>query len=215
MPRPDWPTAAPFIPATTSLAGLASAMDGCRGCPLWEPATRAVPGAGPADARVVLVGEQPGDQEDLAGKPFVGPAGRLLDEVLGVVGIDRRRAYVTNAVKHFKFEQRGARRIHSKPNAAEIKICNTWLREELEAIGPSIVVCLGATAAQSLLGPTFRITRSRGAFFETPFAPKLIATYHPSALLRMPDEAARERARGEFEGDLRKVAGALAQLKSP
>jgi DNA polymerase len=154
----------------------------------------------------MMVGEQPGDQEDLAGKPFVGPAGRVLNEALQEVGIDRSEVYVTNAVKHFKWEPRGTRRLHAKPNAREMAACKPWLMAELQVVKPATIVCLGATAAQDLMGKDFRITKERGKFFmDTAYAPWLIATYHPSALLRMPDEDARVKAMKEFISDLRKV----------
>jgi DNA polymerase len=197
-----------FFPEKISLPQLRTAAQKCRGCALYCNATQTVFGEGVRDAFVMFVGEQPGDQEDLAGKPFVGPAGRLLNEVLDEVGIDRKHdVYVTNAVKHFKFEQRGKRRIHSKPSAREVAACRPWLEAELQLIKPSIVVCLGATASQSLLGPAFRVTRHRGKVItDQPWAPWVMATYHPSALLRMPDEAARHAARADFAADLRKVA---------
>jgi DNA polymerase len=205
-------SAADFLPATLSLPQLRQAAKNCRGCDLYCHATQTVFGEGPSDARVIFVGEQPGDQEDLAGKPFVGPAGGLLDESLQRVGIDRRVVYVTNAVKHFKFEPRGKRRIHSKPNAREIQACKPWLVAEMQVIKPPIVVALGATAAQALMGNAFRVTKERGVPRETQWAPWTMATYHPSALLRMPDEAARDRAYHEFVSDLKKVAKQLASL---
>lgn len=166
-------------------------------------------GAGSATARAVLVGEQPGDQEDRAGKPFVGPAGRMLDEVLLEVGIDRRAVYVTNAVKHFKWKPSGKRRLHAKPSAREIAACRPWLEAELDSLEPELIVCLGATAAQSLLGPAFRITRERGRFLKREGLPPLLATYHPSAILRAPDPEARLQMRREFATDLRKAARRL------
>jgi DNA polymerase len=171
-------------------------------------------GEGSKGARIVFVGEQPGDQEDLAGKPFVGPAGRMLDQALDEVGIDRGATYVTNAVKHFKFEPRGKRRIHSKPNAREIQACKPWLVAEMQVIKPPIVVALGATAAQALMGNAFRVTKERGVPRETQWAPFTLATYHPSALLRMPDEASRERAYEEFLSDLKTVAKRLQSLQT-
>jgi DNA polymerase len=208
----DYPTAEPFLPSKLTLPQLREAAEGCKGCPLYKPATQTVFGEGAKHAQVVFVGEQPGDQEDLAGKPFVGPSGQLLDEVLEKVGIDRKTTYVTNAVKHFKFEPRGKRRIHSKPNAREIQACKPWLVAEMQVIKPPIVVALGATAAQALMGNAFRVTKERGVPRETQWAPWTMATYHPSALLRMPDEAARDRAYHEFVGDLKKVAKQLASL---
>jgi uracil-DNA glycosylase len=173
---------------------------------LYCNATQVVFGAGPADATAIFVGEQPGDQEDRAGKPFVGPAGRLLDDMMQQAGISRDEVYVTNAVKHFKFEPRGARRIHSKPSAREVNACRPWLEAEIEAIRPQLIVCLGATAAQSLLGSAFRVTRQRGVpIRDTKWAPCVIATVHPSSLLRAPDEATRAQAFAQFLADLKKV----------
>ncbi len=204
---PPQPTAADYLPEARALPALREAAAGCRGCGLYQAATQTVFGEGPAQARVMLVGEQPGDEEDVTGRPFVGPAGRLLDEVLGEVGIDRRLVYVTNAVKHFKFEPRGKRRIHSKPALPEIRACSAWLRAEVEALGPRMIVCLGASAAQSFMGPGFRLLAHRGEVFaDTGWAPWWMATYHPSALLRMPEERAREEARRAFTEDLRRVA---------
>ena len=208
----DYPTAEAFLPPKLTLPQLREAAEGCKGCPLHKPATQTVFGEGAKHAQIVFVGEQPGDQEDLAGKPFVGPSGQLLDEVLDKVGIDRKTTYVTNAVKHFKFETRGKRRIHSKPNAREIQACKPWLVAEMQVIKPPIVVALGATAAQALMGNAFRVTKERGGPRETQWAPWTMATYHPSALLRMPDEAARDRAYNEFVSDLKKVAKHLASL---
>jgi DNA polymerase len=159
----------------------------------------------------MLVGEQPGDQEDLAGKPFVGPAGRLLDRALEAAGIDRARVYVTNAVKHFKWEPRGKRRIHQKPNAAEIAACRPWLETEIALVQPKVIVCLGATAAQALLGKTFKVTRQRGAFVPSPLGPLVTATVHPSSLLRAPDEATRRTETERFIEDLRTVAARLTR----
>lgn len=222
-----YPTAAPFVPAGADLTGLSAAASGCRGCPLHGPATQTVFGAGSAAARVALVGEQPGDVEDRRGLPFVGPAGKLLDRALEDAGIDRRTAYVTNAVKHFKFTMAGGgkRRIHAKPDALEVAACRPWLTAELSVLDPELVVLLGATAAQSLLGPSFRVTRSRGVLMPWPpgeaeaatlfdaaedggrksaFA---LATIHPSAVLRADD---RETAYAGLVSDLRVAAEALA-----
>jgi DNA polymerase len=181
---------------------------GCRACDLWMHATQTVFGEGPAEAQLVLVGEQPGDQEDKAGRPFVGPAGAVLDEGLRAAGIDRSTVYVTNVVKHFKWERGGksARRIHKKPNAAEIAACRQWLDGELQVIEPRVIVCLGATAAQALLGKRFRVTEQRGVPVPSPLAPVVIATVHPSSILRMPDPDARQAAEQEFVADLRVVA---------
>ncbi len=194
------------VPETTSLRVLQSAAKACTRCPLHEHATQTVFGEGPQNADVMFVGEQPGDQEDLAGKPFVGPAGKLLDDVLAEVGIDRSSVYLTNAVKHFKFEPRGKRRIHAKPNAREMAACHVWLERELHIIQPKVLVLLGATAAQALIGSQFRITKQRGQIFESDHARWTMATYHPSALLRAPDETARRQMRADFSADLAKVA---------
>lgn len=204
-------SAADFIPpGRLSLPKLDAAAQGCRGCDLYKRATRAVFGQGPRAARIVMVGEQPGDQEDLAGEPFVGPAGRVLDESLRAAGIDRELVYITNAVKHFKWTPRGKRRMHSKPSAREIKACRPWLEHEMALIQPEVVVCMGATASQSLLGNSFRLTRHRGEFIEgTRWAPAVLATIHPSAILRMPDQQARRMAREEFVRDLILIRGRL------
>jgi DNA polymerase len=200
------PSARELIPEKLSHASLDQAAQGCTACDLYKHATQAVMGAGPRNAAVFFIGEQPGDQEDLAGQPFVGPAGKVLDEVLSEAGIAREEVYVTNVVKHFKWEPRGKRRIHAKPNAGEIKACRPWLEAELALIKPRIVVCLGATAAQALMGPKFKVTQERGKFFETQWAPWLTATIHPSAILRMPEEAMRREARAQLVEDLRRVA---------
>jgi DNA polymerase len=203
----EFPTAEPFLPERITLSALTKAVAGCRGCPLYKNATQAVFGEGPTHARVLFIGEQPGDQEDLAGKPFVGPAGKLLDQVLDEVGIDRSDVYVTNAVKHFKWEPRGTRRIHSKPSAREMAACKPWLTAELQVIKPQMVICLGATAAQDLFGAKFKITKERGKIMEdTGIAPMVMATVHPSSILRAPDHDAREKARKEFREDLAKAA---------
>ncbi|HXH05476.1 MAG TPA: UdgX family uracil-DNA binding protein, partial [Vicinamibacterales bacterium] len=204
-------TAAPLVPPRPTLAALKRAAAGCRACPLWRGATQTVFGEGRRGARVVLVGEQPGDAEDRAGRPFVGPAGRLLDRALAAAGIDRRDVYVTNVVKHFKWEPRGKRRIHKKPSASEIAACRPWLDAELALVRPAVVVCLGATAAQALLGSSYRVSRARGRFVQTrPGAPAVMATVHPSSVLRAPDDRARRAAREAFVADLRLVAARLA-----
>jgi uracil-DNA glycosylase family protein len=203
-------TAAPLVPLRPTLAALRKAAAGCRACPLWKRGTQTVFGEGRRDARIVLVGEQPGNDEDLAGRPFVGPAGRLLDEALAEAGIDRRLAYVTNAVKHFKWEPRGKRRIHAKPNALEIGACRPWLEAELAVLRPRVLLCLGATAAQALLGRGFRVTRQRGVFVPSPLAPKVLATIHPSAILRAPDPETRREERRRFVEDLKVAASALS-----
>jgi uracil-DNA glycosylase family protein len=191
------------VPDTTNLAKLMAAAKTCRACPLYKHATQTVFGEGPKHATVMMVGEQPGDYEDVAGKPFVGPAGKMLDRALEEAGFDRGEVYVTNAVKHFKWEPRGKRRIHQKPSARDIAACRPWLEAELRLIEPKVVVCLGSTAAQTIFGPTFRVTKQRGRVLRTPFADKVIATVHPSSLLRQPDEESREREYKNFVADLR------------
>ena len=202
-------TAAEYVPERRSLPTLRKAVQGCRGCPLYANATRAVFGEGATHAELMLVGEQPGDEEDLAGRPFVGPAGRLLDEALAEAGIDRSRAYITNAVKHFKWQGRGKRRIHQKPTWSESVACRPWLEAELAAVRPRVVVALGATAAQSLLGRDFRVTRQRGEPIDSSLAEHVVATVHPSSILRQRDEEARRAALRAFVGDLRIVAQLL------
>jgi len=210
MQRPPPPDdARRFIPAKPTLDHLRKATESCTACPLYRNATQTVFGAGPANSRVMLVGEQPGDVEDREGAPFVGPAGRLLDRALAEAGIDRARVYVTNAVKHFKWVQRGKRRLHSKPGAREIEACHPWLEAEIAALKPAIIVCLGATAAQALLGRAFRVTKRRGEFVASPLAPHVMATIHPSSLLREPDPATREDDTARFVAELRKVADLL------
>jgi DNA polymerase len=211
MPRgaPVLDTAAPLIPPRPSLPALREAAAGCRACDLWKRGTQTVFGAGPRRARVMLVGEQPGHEEDLAGRPFVGPAGRLLDKALAEAGIDRTDAYLTNVVKHFKWEPRGRRRIHARPDRLEITACRPWLDAEIGVVKPEVLVCLGATAAQALLGPKFRVTRQRGAFVDSPLAPRVTATVHPSSILRAPDDETRRAEMRRFVDDLRRVAGAL------
>jgi len=192
-----------------SLAKVRSAARTCRNCDLWKNATQTVFGEGPARASIMLVGEQPGNDEDLAGHPFVGPAGKLLDRALEDAGIDRRQVYVTNVVKHFKWEPRGKRRIHKKPNAGEIAACRPWLDTEIQLVRPRALVCLGATAAQALLGRTFKLTANRGAFVPSSLAPLVLATVHPSSILRAPDADARRRETERFTEDLRLVVRAL------
>jgi uracil-DNA glycosylase len=202
-----FPTADPFLPAARDLTSLAEAVHGCRGCDLWEHATQAVFGAGRPSADVMLIGEQPGDQEDLQGAPFVGPAGKLLDEALAAVGIDRSRAYVTNAVKHFKWRERGKRRIHDKPSWSQITACRPWLLSELAAVQPRALVLMGATAAQSMLGKEVRVTRDRGRFEQdglAPLAELVVVTIHPSAILRG-EPSEREAELAAFVDDLRLV----------
>jgi DNA polymerase len=207
MPR-QTETAAPLVPERPTLSSLRDAAAGCRACPLWETGTQTVFGEGARAAKVMLVGEQPGDREDLEGRPFVGPAGRLLDEALEEAGIDRRLAYVTNVVKHFKWIGRGKRRIHQKPNWSEIAACRPWLEAELRVVRPLVLVCLGATAAQALLGRDFRVTRQRGDLVESDLAPRALATVHPSSILRADDDE-RDAEYAAFVDDLRVVAGLL------
>ena len=204
------PGAAEFVPAGATLAELAEAGKSCTGCELYRHATQMVFGRGASDARIVLVGEQPGDQEDREGAPFVGPAGAVLDRALAEAQLPRDTLYVTNAVKHFKFVPRGKRRIHQTPRRAEIAACRPWLEAELTLIRPKIAVALGATAARALFGPDFRLTRERGHFIETRWAPKTIATFHPSAVLRGDDEAAQQEVYRVLVADLRLVAGSAS-----
>ncbi|HEX8067965.1 MAG TPA: UdgX family uracil-DNA binding protein [Thermoleophilaceae bacterium] len=201
--------ATPFLPERRSLDSLREAASGCRGCHLWRGATQTVFGEGLERSRVVFVGEQPGDREDRAGKPFVGPAGRELDRGLEAAGIDRREVYVTNVVKHFKFEERGRRRLHKTPRRFEVQACLPWLTEELRAVKPEVVVLLGATAGKALLGARFKVTELRGKEIESDLAPFVTATVHPSAILRAPDDDARAAEREMFAADLATVARAL------
>jgi uracil-DNA glycosylase len=202
-------SAADFLPARLSLGALREASRGCTACPLWRTGTQTVFGEGLKRARLLLVGEQPGDKEDLEGRPFVGPAGRLLDEALEEAGIERGDAYVTNAVKHFKWQPKGKRRIHQKPNWGEIAACRPWLESELAVVRPEVLVCLGATAAQALLGRDVRVTRDRGRPLESELAPVALATVHPSSILRAPDDESRRQERALFVDDLRVAARAL------
>src|SRR5881296_728854 len=206
--EPETAGAAAFIPSGAGLAELKAAAARCKGCDLYRHATQTVFGRGSADARIVLVGEQPGDQEDLQGAPFVGPAGEVFDRALAEAGLAREKLYVTNAVKHFKFEQRGKRRIHQTPRASELNACRPWLEAELTLLKPEVLVCLGATAARAIFGDKFRITKDRGRFAPTRWAPKTIATYHPSAVLRGEDDAQKAELYGMLLDDLRKVARA-------
>jgi uracil-DNA glycosylase len=201
-------TAAPLVPEKPTLPKLREAAAGCTACPLHETGTQTVFGEGASTAEVVFVGEQPGDQEDLQGKPFVGPAGKLFDKALEDAGIDRSQVYVTNVVKHFKWQARGKRRIHQKPNWSEIAACRPWLEAELEVVQPRVLVCLGATAAQALLGRDFRVTKQRGELVDSDLAENVIATVHPSSILRADDET-REMEYRELVGDLKKVAGLI------
>jgi uracil-DNA glycosylase family protein len=190
-------------PDTTSLSTAREAAKDCQACHLYRRATQTVFGEGPIGASMMLVGEQPGDYEDVAGIPFVGPAGKIMDRALEEAGIDRSRVYVTNAVKHFKWEPRGKRRIHQKPNAREIAACRPWLEAELRIVRPNLVVAMGATAAQTIFGPSFRVTRERGKVLSSKLAPRVLATVHPSSLLRQPDEESRQREYKHFVADLR------------
>jgi uracil-DNA glycosylase len=214
MPKPISSTtsAADFLPRRRDIDSLRTAAEKCRGCPLYANATQTVFGEGPTTAHIVMIGEQPGDYEDKQGHPFVGPAGKLLDKTLEAVGIPRQDVYVTNAVKHFKWTPRGKKRMHAKPSAREVTACRPWLEAELAAIGPPIVVLLGATAAQSLMGSSFRLTQHRGKPFSTPFAKWTYATYHPSAVLRTLELAGGEILRREFESDLKLIAKKLREL---
>ena len=200
------------VPARPTLPRLRGEAAVCRACDLWKRGRQTVFGEGAPRARLVLVGEQPGNEEDLAGRPFVGPAGHLLDQALERAGIDRRDAYVTNVVKHFKWEPRGKRRIHSKPNWTEIHACMPWLLAELDVIRPACVVCLGATAAQAILGKAFRVTTQRGTFVPSSFAPHVMATVHPSSILRAPSDDERHKQMQEFVADLTKVARVMSGI---
>ena len=197
--------AAKFLPVIHSIGEMRRALRGCEGCDLYKHATQGVFGEGPERARLLMIGEQPGNEEDLQGHPFVGPSGKLLDRALAEAGIDRREVYVTNAVKHFKFEERGKRRIHQKPRIGEVRACKPWLDGEIEAVKPAVIVCLGATAAQSILGSGFRLTENRGRSIEHPAASHVVATVHPSAILRVTDSAQRKVDYAQFVNDLKAV----------
>ncbi len=204
-------SAAKWVPETQDLRTLQDAARACQGCELYKRATQVVFGEGPPDAKLVMIGEQPGDEEDRKGHPFVGPAGRVLDKAIREAGLEREKIYVTNAVKHFKFEQRGKRRIHSKPSAAEVRACRPWLQAELALIEPEITVCLGVTAVQSLLGPGFRLTEQRGIFFPHPWAKQVVATVHPSTILRASERYEEEYQR--FLRDMRLIANKAKELR--
>ena len=206
--------AADFLPASKSLRAARAAAANCRGCGLYRPATQTVFGEGAASAAVMLIGETPGDREDIVGRPFVGPAGQLLDRALDAAGVDRNTVYVTNVVKHFKWEPRGKRRLHKRPMPGEIGACLPWLRREMEVVQPKVIVCLGATAAQALLGRSFSVTRDRGRFVSSPLAPFMLATLHPSALLRIRESDARHAAFERFVADLAPVNAALHERPS-
>ncbi len=207
-------TAAPLVPARPTLPSLRAAAVGCRACDLGDRGTQTVFGEGARRAAVMLVGEQPGNEEDLSGRPFVGPAGRLLDRALEEAGIERERTYVTNVVKHFKWEPRGKRRIHAKPTPLEITACRPWLEAEIAVVKPEVIVCLGATAAQALLGKSFKLTPRRGQFVPSPLAPRVTATVHPSSILRAPDDETRHLEMRRFVEDLKQVARALTRPAS-
>jgi len=214
MPKRPATDAAKLIPDRPTITKVAAAAKDCQACDLYKRGTQTVFGEGRGKAEVILVGEQPGDAEDIAGKPFVGPAGKLLDRALEAAGIDRTAVYVTNVVKHFKWEPRGKRRIHKKPNAGEIAACRPWLDTEIELVKPRAIVCLGATAAQALLGRQFKVTAHRGEFVPSPLAPLVLATVHPSAILRAPDDETRHRDMELFTQDLRTVARALRKPRA-
>jgi uracil-DNA glycosylase len=208
--RKSQSSAEDLIPEKPTLPLLQKAAADCKACDLWENATQTVFGEGARRARIMFVGEQPGNEEDLQGHPFVGPAGRLFDEALEEAGIDRRQTYVTNVVKHFKWEPRGKRRIHKKPNWTEITACRPWLEAEIATVKPKMIICLGATAAQALLGKDFRVSRQRGELIQSPLAQFVMATVHPSSILRAPDEQARREEMLRFIGDLIKAARILS-----
>jgi uracil-DNA glycosylase len=204
--------ATPFLPERESLKTLREAAADCRGCDLWRDATQTVFGEGPKRARVMIVGETPGDREDREGRPFVGPAGRELDKALEAAGIDRDDVYVTNAVKHFRFEERGKRRIHQRPDARQVRACNPWLDAELRQVRPDALIVMGATAAKALLGSSFRVTQHRGELLDSPLAPLVTATIHPSAILRAPGDEARQAERRAFTADIEMAAKAMCHL---
>lgn len=200
-----------LIPSKPTIPKLREAASECRACDLWENATQTVFGEGRRNARVILIGEQPGNEEDIEGRPFVGPAGRVLDQALKEAGIDRRETYVTNVVKHFKWEPRGKRRIHKRPNSVEIQACRQWLDAEIALIKPRVLVCLGATASQALFGKSFRVTKERGRLIESDLTPAVVATVHPSSILRAPNEQRRKREFARFVDDLKIVADILSE----
>jgi DNA polymerase len=207
--KPLRQTAAPLIPPQPTYSRLVTAAKSCRACPLWKRGIQTVFGQGPPDAKVIFVGEQPGFDEDIAGQPFVGPAGKLLNKAMTAAGIQRETVYLTNVVKHFKWEPKGNQHLHKKPNASEIAACFPWLEAELALVKPSVLVCLGATAAQALLGRDFRVSQQRGQLVPSPWAPYVMATVHPSSILRAPNDEARHREMARFIGDLKKVAALM------
>lgn len=202
-----------FFPERKSLKAFREAAGDCKACDLWQRGTQTVFGEGARHTEVMFVGEQPGNEEDLTGHPFVGPAGRLLDEALAEAGIDRHKIYVTNVVKHFKWEPRGKRRIHKKPNAGEVSACRPWLEAEINLVKPAVIVCLGATAAQALLGSKFKVSKQRGQFIASTLVPYIMATVHPASILRAPDDETRQVEKRRFINDLRRVASALSKTR--
>ena len=214
MPKRTQSTAEPLVPKKPNLENLREAAAGCRACDLWKRGTQTVFGEGSPHARVMMVGEQPGDKEDLQGRPFVGPAGGVLNKALAAAGIDRNEVYVTNIVKHFKWEPRGKRRIHKKPNTVEINACRPWLDAEIRVIQPEVVVLLGATAAQGIVGRNFRLTQHRGEWLQSDIAPYVTATVHPSSILRALDDESRHEEMRKFIEDLKKVAAKIHKRKA-
>ena len=204
--------ASPLIPSRPTIKKLQTVAAGCQACDLWKTGTQTVFGEGRQTSTVMFIGEQPGDREDLTGRPFVGPAGGLLDKALVEAGIDRTRVYVTNVVKHFKWEPRGKRRIHKKPNAGEINACRPWLEAEIQVVKPRAIICLGSTAAQAVIGPKFKVSTQRGTFVESPLAPLVTATVHPSSILRAPSDEARRAETARFIEDLKKIRKAIEEL---
>ena len=214
MPKRTQVTAAPLVPDKPTIRNLAVAAAGCQACDLWKRGTQTVFGEGSEAARVMLVGEQPGDKEDLQGRPFVGPAGAVLGKALAAAGIDRKEVYLTNIVKHFKWEPRGKRRLHKKPNALEISACRPWLEAEINVVKPEVVVLLGATAAQGILGNQFRVTKQRGQWFHSSIAPLVLATVHPSSILRARDDDSRHEEMRKFVADLKTVANQIHKRRA-
>src|SRR5580698_3818910 len=215
MPRDTFQGAVAFVPERTTMTELSKALQSCKGCDLYLHATKAVMGEGPRSSRLMMVGEEPGNHEDLQGHPFVGPAGKLLDRALVEAGINRAEIYLTNAVKHFKFEERGKRRLYKKPTVTEVRACQPWLEAEISVIHPQVIVCLGATAAQSILGPDYRLTKERGKFVQHPWARYVTATVHPSSILRAPDQKQRHIQYREFVADLKQVREVLKHAPGP
>ena len=211
MATPEEGTAAPLIPPRPTVKKLQLAAAECKACHLWKAGTQTVFGEGKPTSTVMFVGEQPGNSEDLQGRPFVGPAGSLLDKALDEAGIDRSRVYVTNVVKHFKWEPRGKRRIHKKPNAAEINACRPWLQAEIDVIKPRVIICLGSTAAQAVIGPKFKVSTQRASFVDSPLAPFVTATVHPSSILRAPSDDQRRLEMARFIADLKKIRKAISE----